>query len=267
MQRLTKLFYIMLLVASVMAQDNTIEELKQKYVSFNYDEVVKLADKMISSGNYSSSQLTEIYEMKGMSEYSLGQELEARYSFEELLRLDPNFSMNPNRVSPKIVNFYNEIKVAYLNELEEERPILDSLRIIKQNMAIANENYKTAVIKNIVFPGWGHFQMGNTTKGLIYSILNVASTAASIVYIIETNNKESAYLNETDKNLIASKYSDYNSSYKTRNLLLAATIAIWISSQVDILFFTDIQTMSANGIGSRFSPPSDLQFSFSLPLN
>lgn len=267
MQHLSKLFYILLFVTVIIAQKHTIEELRQEYISFNYEKVIELANQMVNSGDYSSEQLIEIYEIKGMSQYSLGQELPARISFEELLKIDPNFSMDPNRVSPKIVNFYNEIKVAYLNELEQDRPILDSLRIVKQNMMIANENYKTAVIKNIVLPGWGQFQMGNTSKGLIYSILSVGTAASAIAYIIETNDKESAYLNETNKDLIDSKYDEYNSAYKTRNILLSATAIVWVISQIDILFFTDINQVPVNAMSSRFSPPQDLQFSFSFPLN
>lgn len=267
MQGLARLIYILFIAGILIAQENSVEQLRQEYISFNYEEVVKLADEMIVSGDYSSEQLTEIYELKGMAQYSLGQEIPARLSFEELLKLDSNFSMDPNRVSPKIVSFFNEIKVAHQSELEQERPILDSLRIVRQNMLLANENYKNAVVKNLVLPGWGQFQMGNTVKGLVYSILGAASTATAIAYIIKTNDKESAYLNETDKSLIGAKYDEFNSAYKTRNLLISAAAAVWVISQIDILFFTEITPVPVNGNISRFSPPSELQFSFSIPLN
>lgn len=267
MQGLARLIYILFIACILIAQENSIEQLRQKYISFNYDEVIKLADEMIISGEYSSEQLVEIYQLKGMAQYSIGKEIPARSSFEELLKLDSNFSMDPNRVSPKIVSFFNDIKVAYQSELEQERPILDSLRIVRQSMMLANENYKNAVVKNLVLPGWGQFQMGNTVKGLVYSILGAASTATAIAYIIKTNDKESAYLNETDKSLIGAKYDEFNSAYKTRNLLITAAAAVWVISQIDILFFTDITPMSPNGNASRFSPPSEVQFSFSIPLN
>jgi len=267
MQSLAKLIYILFIVGVLIAQENSIEQLRQKYISFNYDEVIKLADEMIVTGEYSSEQLVEIYQLKGMAQYSIGQEVPARLSFEELLKLDSNFSMDPSLVSPKIVSFFNEIKVAYQNELEQERPILDSLRIVRQSMMLANENYKSAVVKNLVLPGWGQFQMGNTVKGLVYSILGAASTATAIAYIVKTNDKESAYLNETDKSLIGAKYNEFNSAYKTRNLLITAAAAVWVISQIDILFFTDITPIQPNGNTPRLSLPSSLQFNFSIPLN
>lgn len=267
MHRLAILTYILFAVTILIAQVNPIEELTQNYISFKYEEVITLADKMISSGEYSSEQLIEIYEKKGMAQYSLGRETSARESFEELLKLNSNYSMDPNRISPKIISFYNDIKVAFQSELDEERPMLDSLRVLRQSLRQANENYKSAVVKNLVLPGWGQFQMGNITKGLIYSVLSAASAVATITYIIETNDKEKSYLNETDKLLIDAKYDEYNSAYKTRNLLIAATAAIWLASQIDILFFTEVPSLPATGLNSQFSPPSDLQFSFSIPLN
>jgi hypothetical protein len=102
---------------------------------------------------------------------------------------------------------------------------------------------------------------------LVYSILGAASTATAIAYIVKTNDKESAYLNETDKSLIGAKYNEFNSAYKTRNLLITAAAAVWVISQIDILFFTDITPIQPNGNTPRLSLPSSLQFNFSIPLN
>ena len=268
MRRLFTLIYILIVTQSAFAQVNSIEELTKKYTSFEYRDVVQLANNMIESNEYSSNELVQIYELKGMALYSLGDESNSRIALENLLKIDPTYSMDPNRISPKIISFFNEIKVTRQNELDQERPILDSLRIIKQEMAISQNNYRTAIVKNLVFPGWGHFDMGNLTKGVIYSILQASSLASSIAYILKTNDARSAYQNETDKALIQTKYDEYNSAYKTRNLLLFLTAAVWAASQIDLLIFTDINHNGINeGVTSQFSPPKDYQFSVSIPLN
>ena len=268
MRQLSLLIYILLISTTLLSQVNSITELEKKYTSFEYREVIETADQMINSGNYSNEELSKIYELKGMAHFSLGEETVSRNSFEKLLDINPNYSMDQNRISPKIISFFNEIKVAYQNELEQDRPILDSLRIIKQEMLAAQNNYKIAVMKNLVLPGWGHFELGNTTKGIIYTTLELACAVSAVTYIVKSNNDRTAYLNETDKTLIASRYEDYNSSYKAKNLFLVAAAIVWAASQIDLAFFSESPYIPEYGsdTSGRFLAP-DLQFSFSIPIN
>lgn len=268
MRQLSLLIYILFISTTLLSQVNSIVELEKKYTSFEYREVIETAAQMINSGNYSNEELTKIYELKGMAHFSLGEETASRDSFEKLLDLNSNYSMDQNRISPKIISFFNDIKVAYQNELEQDRPILDSLRIIKQEMSVAQNSYKIAVMKNLVLPGWGHFELGNTTKGIIYTTLELSCAVSAIAYIVKSNNDRTSYLNETDKTLIASRYEDYNSSYKTKNLFLIATAIVWAASQIDLAFFTEtfyIPQYGSSTTGRLLSP--DLQFSFSIPIN
>lgn len=268
MPRLAKLIYILFIISLATAQEISIESLTQKYISFEYKDVIELADIMIDSGNYNSDQLIKILELKGMAHYSLGEETISKTVFENLLRLNSNHTMDQTRISPKIVNFFNEIKVAFINDLEQERPILDSLRLVKQELITAQNNYKVSVVKNLLVPGWGHFAMDNSTGGIIYSTLGIGSSVGAIYYIIKTNNAKNAYLNETDKLLIDSKYDDYNSSYKVRNLFIVAAALVWAASQVDLLFFTEISSQSYQAAStSGIAFPQEVSIGFSFPLN
>ncbi|OGV88193.1 MAG: hypothetical protein A3J88_01340 [Melioribacter sp. RIFOXYB12_FULL_38_5] len=69
--------------------------------------------------------------------------------------------------------------------------------------------------------------------------LSTANLAAMIYYVFDTNKKEDAYLKETNKFLVDQKYASYNSSYKTRNILIATYAALWIYSQIDLHFFNN----------------------------
>ncbi len=257
-----------LLISSVYSQDLTIEKLQKEYMAFNYENVIKLAGEMLSQKKFSSDQLIQIYQMKGIAYFSLGDEESAKESFIKLLEEDSNYSMNPNQISPKIISFFNETKVNFQAEIEQDKPLIDSLKIVRENLTAEYMNYKSAVVKNLILPGWGQFQLGNSTKGIIYSVLSVASVASTIALIVDTNKKENAYLNENNKSLIVGKYDQYNSSFKTRNLLIATTALIWIASQVDILFFSNeyvgnTRSFSGQPIGSV----SDIQINLSFPLN
>jgi hypothetical protein len=95
------------------------------------------------------------------------------------------------------------------------------------------------MIRSIVLPGWGHLHAGDNTKGIILSVLSTAALGSMIYYINDTNTKEEDYLNQTTPELIKIKYDDFNSSFKTRNSLIFIYAAIWVYSQLDLMFFSN----------------------------
>ena len=262
---------ILVTINSINAQNSLIEELRNKYISFEYQDVIQIADSLLKSNDLTDAGKTQVYMMKGISHYSLGQEELAAEAFRMLLIIDPSFSMDPREISPKIITFFNEIKVTYQTELEEDKPILDSLNVIKRDFASMHGDFKNAMIKNIFLPGWGQFQMGENTKGFVFTALTVASAGGMIYYIADTNEKEKAYLNETNRSLIDTKYDEFNSSFKTRNLLIGTTIVIWLVSQIDLIFFTEVNENSIIlpmvGAGETTSVPSSINLNWSIPLN
>ncbi len=268
MHKLFLIFYILIVVQVTCAQENSLQELQNRYTAFEYREVIKIADQLLSLNNFTVEETTQIYELKGLAHFAIGEEGAAREAFELLLNINSNYTMDQRRISPKIVSFFNEIKISFLDGREQQRPILDSLRVFKESLILQQENYKYAVIKNLFVPGWGQFQLNNPTKGYIYSILSITSITSAIVYIIKTNDKQRAYLNEANKVLIPSKYDEYNSSYKIRNLLIAGAAMVWLASQIDILFFTEINSLPTSNRGlTNFTIPQDLRIGLSIPLN
>jgi hypothetical protein len=101
-----------------------------------------------------------------------------------------------------------------------------------------NKEINSAIAKSLIVPGWGHLHLKNNTKGWILTTASTAILGSMIYFILDANKKENNYLAETNATLIQQKYGDYNSSYKIRNLLIASYAAIWLYSQIDILFFS-----------------------------
>lgn len=267
MQTLFKFLYILLITSVIFSQQNNLNELHEKYVNFEYRQVIDLAEQMLLNDIYSKNELVQIYEMKGISHYSLGEEQKARQSFLNLLEQDNNYAMDPQQISPKIISFFNDIKTDFQAEIEEEKPILDSLNNVRKQFITSHSNYRSAVVKNLIIPGWGQFQLKNTTKGFVYGLLGISSAATAVYYIIETGKKRSDYLNETNINFIQAKYDKYNDAYKKRNLFITAAIAVWVASQLDILFFSEDNSIPE--IGASFGPgmQSDINLNFSIPFN
>lgn len=268
MSKLFTYFLVLFCWQIIIAQDISLEELQRRYTSFEYKEVIQMADELLQFGINSSDELLQVYELKGMAHYTLGEESLAKSTFEALLRVNPNYAMDQRRVSPKIVGFFNEIKINFLNGREQDKPILDSLMVLKANLLTQHDEYKKAVIKNLILPGWGQFHLDEPVKGFIYSFLGVVSTASTIILISKTNDREKDYLNETNKDLIPAKYDEYNSSFKTRNILIAGAALVWLISQIDMFFFTSEKFLQPNNyMFSNNIYEDKLQFSISIPLN
>ena len=96
--------------------------------------------------------------------------------------------------------------------------------------------FSNSAVLNLFIPGIGQIQSGKTTKGIILSAASTTALGLMISSIANANKKESDYLKETDKSLIAGKYSAFNSAYKTRNIFIVSYAAIWVFSQLDLLF-------------------------------
>ena len=252
--------------------ENSLEKIKGAYSSFKYNDVISLAVMYLASGEtFTRDEIIDIYTMKGVSHYSLNELDDARQSFIEILKMDEEFVLNPTLISPKIILFFDNIKKDYqhmVTNAEVQKP--DSTQFLINELSTENFIHgvayqKNTFVRSIILPGLGHIYSGEQTKGWI--LLGVsAPLIGSIVYtIIETNSREDAYMAETNQELILLKYNDYNEMYKTRNLLIGAYAAVWLYTQIDLLFFNDqlpdnIISIQSNNTSTNFNLSISLPF-------
>ncbi len=225
---------------------NPLDTLVRLFESFEYPKVIATVDSLLKNNlTFTEKQLIEIYRVKGISEFSLLEEENAKKSFIAILNLDGKFELDSSSTSPKIIYFFNNVKSKYLDDLNRQKELqtkqgtLYTSRVAK-NIAV-KENLRKAMIRSIVLPGMGHIFIGEKTKGLILTSLSAVSFGSMIYLIFNTNKKQNDYQSETDPNLMAERYNDYNNSYKFRNASIITFAVIWLYSQVDILFFTDFE--------------------------
>jgi hypothetical protein len=238
----------------------TINDVRKEYDAFEYRSVILKAEKLLmQKDSLNKTDLIEIYVMEGVAHYALAEEQEARKSFIEILKLDRNYEIDPEKISPKIVAIFSEIRNDY-NQLIPRTPVVTEQKksepVVKEEppkqiktsiIAEGFEEYKKAVPKSLLFPGWGHFSIGKSTKGLIFSAAALVSFSSMIYYIVKANNSEQSYLNETDAAIIQSKYNDYNNNYKLRNFFITSSILIWTYTQLDFLLF-DVNDYTKAGL-------------------
>jgi hypothetical protein len=245
---LLTLTFILTFTLSSLPQDNreVLQNLSRIFINFEYSEVIKAANQLlIDKSRFSNYDLAEIYRMKGIAHFSKGEDRSARYSFIEILKFDTSYALDPSTNSPKIISFFDDVKEEYLSGI---RQVQEPLTIIKYdtvyipiNVIDTESEYtlKQALIRSIFLPGSGHLYKKSDLKSWLLTSFSAASIGMGIYYSIDTNKKEKLYLEEMDKNKIADKYSDYNFSYRMRNFAFISFAALWIYSQLDLLFFGD----------------------------
>ena len=268
-------FLIILFVNCVFPQQKTdIANIRTLYESFEYKEVIKLSDSVLTEkGKLNKSDLIEILMMKAVSHYVLAEEPQVRRCFIDMLKIDRHLELDSEKVSPKIVSLFNDVKNDFIQTIPEQQKFIDNKQEDNNQLnydpvLTKLQDQKNSIIRSILFPGWGHLYSNNITKGVIISSAALINLGSMIYFIIDANSKEKKYLNAIDENNIKSSYDIYNRSYKTRNLLISSMIGIYAYAQVDFLFLEGSGIADVRmGIGNNRSDPSGSGIGFLFKLS
>ncbi|MBI1931029.1 MAG: hypothetical protein HYS24_00645 [Ignavibacteriales bacterium] len=84
--------------------------MKKYYHNCEYEKAIEQANIILKEQNQSKKDIQDILIVKGVSEFSLNKFLDARITFMELLNLDYSIELDSMEISPKIVNFFENIK-------------------------------------------------------------------------------------------------------------------------------------------------------------
>lgn len=226
------IFTSSLLFAQVVSYDNV----KKEFNSFEYEKVIELSDSLLKSkNNLQDSILIDIYLMRAVSFYTIAREDSAAKNFEAILKINPAYSPDPLIISPKLISLFNQVKLNFTpSQIEQSDSTITNHR---NEMKEIKPAQNLVQLKNLILPGWGYLSNGFSTKGIVLSSASLLNLAGMIYFIYDTNQKEKSYLNETNKNLIPARYDEYNNAYKIRNALIISYAALWVYSQIDMLFF------------------------------
>jgi hypothetical protein len=254
------------------SQEVTFDKVQQEYAKFEYDHVLKLSDQLITKGNISDSLLIELHLMRANVFYSNGADSSTRKSFESILKINKKYIPDPSITSPKLISIFNEVKADFIRknpDVELAQPA-DSTKT-KQEVKYLNQFPAVgAVVKNLLLPGLGQLHHGNLTKGWLNTAASALNLGAVIYFTLDANKKQDIYLKETDGFLIQEKYEEYNRSFKLRNTFIITYAALWLYSQIDLIFFTSEKESTNSAPVSSFidlSPyGNNFQLSFRIPF-
>lgn len=252
------------------SKKNISDLLKSKFENFEYESVLSITDSILkSNSDLAKNDSIQIFYYRSLSAFHIWDINLSEDNFKTLLKLDKNFILDSTEVSPKIVNFFNQIKKResensiQLNNKEKENDLTTSFQEIYKKKY---SDYREALWKNFLIPGWGNLSLKEKTKGYIITSSFSISLISSMYFYFNTKAKEKEYLNEVTPEKIAEKYNSYNSSYKIRNLSFIALGLIYIYSQIDLLTRNPFQEniiISNLNVGSL---QNQIQFTLTFPI-
>lgn len=221
---------LFLWVSSASGQEplDPLSRVVELYNQGNYREAADSARSRLAGqpelGNDAREQLL-IY--LAFSLVALGQEAEAEDSFMELIRLDPRLELNPEFVSPKIIDVFRraKTKTAPSQTNAPPAPLLKRSRPAKVQV----------FWRSLLWPGWGQRHRGSRLKGSILQGSSLGAAAGWAVLELGTRQARTNYLESTDPLEIEKKYRTYNNWYRARNFAVNLVAAIWLYNVVDVL--------------------------------
>jgi hypothetical protein len=147
----------------------------------------------------------EAYRMLGIAELKLGDPAQARAAFVSLLSLDPDYALDPFLVEPKVVEFFDAVKLEHepalapLRErrraLEEQRRLADEAkkRLLQEEQARTGPPTKVIRVQerlrlfNWMPFGAGQFQNGQVAKGTAIAAAEIVFGATNLTAILLHN--------------------------------------------------------------------------------
>ncbi len=225
---------ILIITSFAHAQDEEtllLEEIRNAYNQLNYTEAsIKANSALDHYERFTPAQLTEIHKILALIYYSQNNTVEARKHFESALDLTPDLELDPLFISPKILNFFDQIKKERGQKLKQSSNASTEVRYV-----LVEDRRPSAALRSMILPGWGQLYKGDNTKGKVLIALWSAGLIGSVATHLARQNAEDKYLSETDPEKIQSRFNTFNTFHKIRNNLILFSAGVWIYSYIDAI--------------------------------
>jgi tetratricopeptide (TPR) repeat protein len=185
--------------------DPEVPALRASYEYGRYEEVIERAGSRIDRGLLSEEELAELHKLAGLSAFNLGRTGDAERHFRALLRLDPDFKLDPFAVPPPVVEYLEGIREEMAAELELvrqerrlrlERERTETERRERERVAAEEQRRRLEVLSrqvtvrrvekrsflvNFVPFGAGQFQQGRNGLGTVLAATEGALAVTSVI--------------------------------------------------------------------------------------
>ncbi|MCA2981206.1 MAG: hypothetical protein INH41_02820 [Myxococcaceae bacterium] len=176
------------------APEREVELARALFDAGKYAETVALVRKALGVNNFSDDQRLELHRMAGLSSFNLGELPEAKESFLALLRLNPDYVLDPFVAPPPALRLFDQVRKENADELTLVRQVLqvraEQRRREEDERRKAGEARaagKTVTIErrpfwlNFLPFGVGQFVQERTAWGIAFAVTEVVVGVTSVI--------------------------------------------------------------------------------------
>jgi len=198
-----------------------------------YDEVVRNSQKALADTMpYTAADLVYLRTYLAFSLVALGNDDQAVTVFKTILISKPKLELNPEFISPKIINVFKRAQREAAQN--QGRSGVQAGLIFEQE----KPQKLSCLWRTALWPGWGQSYRGEYKKGKILKRSAIGIAAGLGVVFLGTYFSHQSYLKATTADAIDSKHDTYDAWYKTRSFGINLAISFWFYSSLDI-FLTE----------------------------
>lgn len=174
--------------------ERELELVKALFDAGKYAETVSLVRKATSTTNFTDAQRVELLKMAGLASFNLGDQLAAKESFLALLRLNPDYVLDPFIAPPPAIRLFEGVRKDNADELALVRQLLqvraDQERKAAEERKKQEEERATRRIvtierrplwMNFLPFGAGQFLQDRTAWGVAFAVTEGVFAITSIV--------------------------------------------------------------------------------------
>jgi tetratricopeptide (TPR) repeat protein len=257
--------FVILINRDVYAQNDSIHILLQSIESlFNSGAYLnaELEGRRLLEHTVNDSVRAEIHKNIAFSLIAQGKTAQAKDQFTNLLKINPDYVLDPVYTSPKILAVFKEsqdqfitshkikMEIAEKQEADNNKQVIGDAKITSEQLSY---KYKAISYRTIIFPGWEQLYQDRNRAGSLFLGAGIAALGSGIVFEFLRSSARKDYLSETDPSKINDKYNTYNRYYKAETISLIAFAVVYVASEVDVLLAQhDLSlVINSNSIGSR----------------
>ncbi len=218
-----------LLVSSKLSGDEATQDSINKaillYDDGNYQESIRILEFASKDTMLTLDEELSARTYLAFSYVALGKRTDAKEQFISIIKKQEGFSLNPEFVSPKIIEVFKEAK-----KMVKEPNTENIITIREKPPGIAR-----CLVQSSLFPGWGQMSRGDSRKGKFLIGTFSVSVAALALSHLAYLSAENSYIHAETQSDIEHQYSRYNFAYKTRYVMMQVSFLVWLYSITDIL--------------------------------
>lgn len=227
---------MVLWLTSLFANSGPLDEVETLYYQGFYEETINKIEELIRfDSTLDGETVIELRKYAAFSFVALGKISDARDEFLSILSKDPTVVLDPELVSPKITEVFDDVKREFMRTRQSET--MTKVNEAANDYRVNTSDFRTAALLSFAFPGAGQAYMGEKTKSWLFFAGEGLSLGGLIVSQIFMSKAHEDYLEARDLVQIESCYKVYNNWYCARNTFGGLALGIWISAPLEMLIF------------------------------